>query len=86
MVADLKRLIQKLPYENRHVMHFLIQFLHRVIQHRDQNKMDSSNLAVCFGPNIIRPREQTIEYTLNIPKANSAFQCMVDHADELFTS
>jgi Rho GTPase-activating protein 26 len=84
MVDDLKGLLSSLPSVNQRVLHFLIGFLHKVVSHKAENKMDSSNLAVCFGPNIIRPREQTIEYTLNIPKANSAFQCIIDHAAVLF--
>ena len=37
---------------------------------QDKNKMSANNLAMCMGPNLLRPAEETIEYTLNIAKAN----------------
>ena len=33
-----------------------------------------SNLAMCVSPNLLRPEVETIEYSLNIPKANGALQ------------
>ena len=82
-VDALYEVLGKLPPENFRLLGYLVQFLRDVTQNEEVNKMSSANISTCLGPNLIRPEEQTIEYTLSIPKANDAMQLMIDAAEEL---
>lgn len=47
---------------------FIIGFLYRVSEFKDENKMTAYNLAVVFGPCFLRPEvysmEDLVEYSL----------------------
>ncbi|XP_023314743.1 rho GTPase-activating protein 1 [Trichogramma pretiosum] len=47
-------ILEKLPEDNYHLLKYIVQFLSRVMDRCDLNKMTSSNLAVVFGPNLVR--------------------------------
>ncbi|XP_050431991.1 rho GTPase-activating protein 1 isoform X3 [Adelges cooleyi] len=47
-------MLEKLPLDNYYLLKYLIQFLSKVMDRCDLNKMTSSNLAVVFGPNLVR--------------------------------
>ncbi|KMQ91457.1 rho gtpase-activating protein 1 [Lasius niger] len=47
-------ILEKLPEDNYQVLKYIVQFLSRVMDRCDLNKMTSSNLAVVFGPNLVR--------------------------------
>ncbi|XP_047484858.1 rho GTPase-activating protein 8-like isoform X2 [Penaeus chinensis] len=49
-------LLEKLPEDNYLVLKFLVNFLSKVMDRSDLNKMTASNLAVVFGPNLVWPR------------------------------
>ncbi|XP_063986175.1 rho GTPase-activating protein 1 isoform X2 [Diachasmimorpha longicaudata] len=44
--------LEKLPEDNYQLLKYIVQFLSRVMDRSDLNKMTSSNLAVVFGPNL----------------------------------
>lgn len=44
---------EKLPIENYELFKYLIEFLVKVMECKDLNKMTSSNLAIVFGPNLV---------------------------------
>lgn len=44
---------EKLPIENYELFKYLIEFLVKVEECKDLNKMTSSNLSIVFGPNLI---------------------------------
>jgi len=46
--------------------------------------MTPSNLAIVFGPNLMRPKVETIESNLNIPKLNIIVGDMIGHVKEVF--
>ncbi|XP_014218893.1 rho GTPase-activating protein 1 isoform X2 [Copidosoma floridanum] len=47
-------ILEKLPEDNYHLLKYIVHFLSRVMDRCDLNKMTSSNLAVVFGPNLVR--------------------------------
>ncbi|XP_001604462.2 rho GTPase-activating protein 1 [Nasonia vitripennis] len=47
-------ILEKLPEDNYQLLKYIVQFLSRVMDRCDLNKMTSSNLAVVFGPNLVR--------------------------------
>lgn len=44
---------EKLPVENYELFKYLIEFLAKVMECKDLNKMTSSNLSIVFGPNFV---------------------------------
>uniref|UniRef100_A0A3Q3D7Z2 Rho GTPase activating protein 4a n=1 Tax=Hippocampus comes TaxID=109280 RepID=A0A3Q3D7Z2_HIPCM len=56
---QLKSVISSFPEPLIIVMRYLFAFLHHVSQYSDENMMQPYNLAVCFGPSLVRgTREQ----------------------------
>ncbi|XP_043463176.1 rho GTPase-activating protein 1 [Leptopilina heterotoma] len=47
-------ILEKLPLDNYQLLKYIVQFLSKVMDRCDLNKMTSSNLAVVFGPNLVR--------------------------------
>lgn len=80
-----KELIDTLPDLNYRVLKFLVLFMVRVVANQEVNKMGAENLAMCFGPNILQPEEQTMESTLSIPKTNGCIALMIIYYNVLFT-
>ncbi|XP_029911809.1 rho GTPase-activating protein 4-like isoform X1 [Myripristis murdjan] len=52
--AQLKTVVSSYPAPVIIVMRYLFAFLHHVSQYSDENMMQPYNLAVCFGPSLIR--------------------------------
>ncbi|KAG6933379.1 Rho GTPase activating protein 18 [Chelydra serpentina] len=48
----LNLLVLLLPEANRHTLKILLEFLQRVIDHRDKNKMTLNNVAMVMAPNL----------------------------------
>ena len=75
--------MDRIPYQKLNVLKYIIGFLVKLSE-IEENKMGASNLATCFGSNLLRPPEVTIESTLAIPKANTCVEFMIRHFDILF--
>ncbi|XP_027943444.1 rho GTPase-activating protein 29 isoform X2 [Eumetopias jubatus] len=60
-----KDLLRQLPVSNFNSLHYLIVHLKRVVNHAEENKMNSKNLGVIFGPSLIRPRPTTAPVTIS---------------------
>eukprot|EP01087_Luapelamoeba_hula_P006662 TRINITY_DN1674_c0_g1_i1.p1 TRINITY_DN1674_c0_g1~~TRINITY_DN1674_c0_g1_i1.p1 ORF type:complete len:1017 (-),score=160.00 TRINITY_DN1674_c0_g1_i1:152-3202(-) len=50
----LKELVESLPTTNQYILQLLMKCLRSVVDLSDINKMTSSNVAIVFGPNIIK--------------------------------
>jgi hypothetical protein len=78
---SIRDLLAALPEEHELCFRHLLPFLRRVSDLSDKNQMGVSNLAIVFGPNILRPREETsasIQYTDNICGITEVYQ-LVNH-------
>lgn len=60
-----KDLLRQLPASNFNSLCYLIMHLKRVVDHSEENKMNSKNLGVIFGPSLIRPRPTTAPVTIS---------------------
>ncbi|XP_015475768.1 T-cell activation Rho GTPase-activating protein isoform X1 [Parus major] len=54
-IEELKEVADKLPRPNLMLLKLLLSLLHHISQNAETNKMDSSNLAICIGPNMLSP-------------------------------
>ncbi|XP_026742850.1 rho GTPase-activating protein 23-like isoform X2 [Trichoplusia ni] len=51
---ELRRLVRALPDAHYETLKYLIQHLRRVVAHSAYNKMEARNLAIVFGPTLVR--------------------------------
>ncbi|XP_063236495.1 rho GTPase-activating protein 1 isoform X2 [Bacillus rossius redtenbacheri] len=76
-------ILEKLPEDNYQVMKYIFQFLSKVMDRSDLNKMTSSNLAVVFGPNLVWA--QTGQLSLSaIAPINMFTDFVLVHQDQIF--
>ncbi|CAB3403615.1 unnamed protein product [Caenorhabditis bovis] len=56
----LRNLLRKLPRAHYETLRFLILHLSEITKHCDVNKMECRNLALMFGPSIVRPSDDNM--------------------------
>ncbi|CAH0555990.1 unnamed protein product [Brassicogethes aeneus] len=72
-MMTLRRLVKSLPAHNYETLKHIIRHLNKVIEKSDVNKMDPKNLAIVFGPTIIRSESDSMESMVN----NMTNQCKI---------
>ncbi|XP_012268555.1 rho GTPase-activating protein 1 isoform X1 [Athalia rosae] len=77
-------LFEKLPEINYRLLQYIVQFLSRVMDRSDLNKMTSSNLAVVFGPNLVRAPSSRGMSLSAIGPINQFTDFLFTHQDEIF--
>ncbi|KAK0088991.1 hypothetical protein PV325_009874 [Microctonus aethiopoides] len=76
--------LEKLPEDNYQLLKYIVQFLSRVMDRCDLNKMTSSNLAVVFGPNLVRA-PQSVGMSLSaIGPINQFIDFLFAYQDKIF--
>ena len=76
----------KLPRANREILKVLIRHLSKVAAKHEQNLMNASNLGVCFGPTLLRPREETVASIMDIKFCNEVIEIMIENCERFFPS
>lgn len=57
------RVAERLPGPNLLLLRHLVYVLHLISKNAEVNKMDSSNLAICIGPNMLTLRnDQSLSF------------------------
>merc|ERR1712223_1499884 len=56
----LRKLFRELPEVNYETLHHLVSHLVIVIEHCETNKMEIRNLAIVFGPTLVRPADDNM--------------------------
>uniref|UniRef100_A0A673YVV0 Rho GTPase activating protein 4a n=1 Tax=Salmo trutta TaxID=8032 RepID=A0A673YVV0_SALTR len=83
--AKLKSVISSYPAPVSTVMRYLFAFLHHVSQYSDENMMQPYNLAVCFGPSLLRGAQDDDVVTLQ-PQINSLVKSIILQHESIFPS
>lgn len=65
MAGRLRELLRDLPPENRASLQYLLRHLRRVVMVEQDNKMTPGNLAIVFGPTLLRPRPTAATVSLS---------------------
>ncbi|CAH0382781.1 unnamed protein product [Bemisia tabaci] len=76
-------ILEKLPEDNYQVLKYLVQFLAKVMDRCDLNKMTSSNLAVVFGPNLVRSQNEQLNLSA-IGPINMFTDFVLVNQDQIF--
>lgn len=86
-IKHVKQIIDRLPPDNRKLLHSIVKFLNNVSKYSDKNKMAASNLAICFAPNFfpnaaLSQAKATADIvTLLIEKVDDIFPDLVENAE-----
>jgi len=87
-LIELKSLVHSLPKPNYDVFEFLMRHLCRVAADWEINKMEPPNLAIVFGPTLIRmPEEGQNAYVnmMNMGLHNSIVEAIIKQTDWIFS-
>lgn len=82
-VAEVRRMLhEELPEDNYQILKFIVQLLTEVVDHSAMNKMNSSNLAIVFGPNLLWPKGQASLSSMGY--LNNFARLLIDNYSQLF--
>uniref|UniRef100_A0A183C8X7 Rho GTPase-activating protein 26 n=1 Tax=Globodera pallida TaxID=36090 RepID=A0A183C8X7_GLOPA len=74
----------QLPQANKTMLEMIIRHLRRIADFSSDNLMPVENLAVCFGPSLLRPREETMAAILDIKFCNVVVEVLIDECKLIF--
>lgn len=86
-VAKAAKTMAEIPEDNYSIVRYLCQFLRKVGEQSDVNKMTITNLATVFGPNMIRNKDEADSPELLMATANLTQQLafiLINYYDEIF--
>ncbi|XP_058618869.1 SLIT-ROBO Rho GTPase-activating protein 3 isoform X4 [Onychostoma macrolepis] len=83
-VAQIKTVVSSFPRPVIIVMRYLFAFLHHVSQYSDENMMQPYNLAVCFGPSLLRGVDMGGDEVTLAPQINDLVKTMIIHHESIF--
>ncbi|KAG9352162.1 hypothetical protein JZ751_020575 [Albula glossodonta] len=83
-VSAIHSMLKTLPEENYASLKFLIQFLVQVSAQCEVNKMNNTNLAVVFGPNLLWGRDAAMTLSA-IGPINNYTRTLLDQHAEIFS-
>ena len=73
----------ELREEHRVVLTYLLEFLQQVIEHSEDNRMNSASLAIVFGPNLLWSGSGVATLT-SMSKINSFTKYIIDNFHIIF--
>uniref|UniRef100_A0A1A7WV65 Oligophrenin 1 n=1 Tax=Iconisemion striatum TaxID=60296 RepID=A0A1A7WV65_9TELE len=85
-LSEIHSLIYKLPEKNREMLEILITHLVYVCSCSDENRMTPSNMAVIFGPTLMRAKEETVAAMIDIKFQNIVVEILIEDYEKIFSS
>ncbi|XP_032912461.1 T-cell activation Rho GTPase-activating protein isoform X1 [Catharus ustulatus] len=87
-IEELKEVADKLPRPNLVLLKLLLSLLHHISQNAETNRMDSSNLAICVGPNMLSPGTENtlpleVQKEMN-DKVTVLVEFLINNCSEIF--
>ncbi|XP_067463798.1 oligophrenin-1-like [Thunnus thynnus] len=84
-LSEIHSLTYKLPEKNREMLEMLIKHLVNVCSHSEENLMTPSNMAVIFGPTLMRAKEETVAAMLDIKFQNIVVEILIEDHKKIFS-
>lgn len=78
--------VYKLPAPRKSMLEMIIRHLRKVADESSENLMSVGNLAVCFGPTLLRPREETVAAVLDIKFCNVVVEALIANCQLIFVT
>ncbi|XP_069373465.1 rho GTPase-activating protein 23-like isoform X4 [Paralichthys olivaceus] len=85
-LKTMKKLIHDLPDHYYHTLKFLVGHLKKVADNSDKNKMEPRNLALVFGPTLVRTSEDNMtDMVTHMPDRYKIVETLILHCDWFFS-
>ncbi|KAK2828446.1 hypothetical protein Q5P01_019480 [Channa striata] len=84
-LSEIHSLSYKLPEKNREMLEMLIKHLVNVCSHSEENLMTPSNMAVIFGPTLMRAKEETVAAMVDIKFQNIIVEILIEDYKKIFS-
>nr|XP_020467426.1 rho GTPase-activating protein 21-like isoform X2 [Monopterus albus] len=85
-LKTMKKLIHDLPDHYFHTLKFLMGHLKRVADHSEKNKMEPRNLALVFGPTLVRTSEDSMtDMVTHMPDRYKIVETLILHYQWFFS-
>uniref|UniRef100_A0A8C7NZF9 Rho GTPase activating protein 21 n=1 Tax=Oncorhynchus mykiss TaxID=8022 RepID=A0A8C7NZF9_ONCMY len=82
----LKRMLHELPDHHYETLKFLSAHLKTVADNSDKNKMEPRNLAIVFGPTLVRTSEDNMTHMVtHMPDQYKIVETLIQHYNWFFT-
>ncbi|KAE9421150.1 hypothetical protein Angca_008094 [Angiostrongylus cantonensis] len=78
--------VHKLPPDHRSMLEIVIRHLKRVADNSVENLMTVGNLGVCFGPTLLRPKEETMAAIMDIKFCNVVVEVLIANCEKIFST
>ncbi|KAM9846580.1 oligophrenin-1 [Aulostomus maculatus] len=85
-LSEIHSLTYKLPEKNQEMLEMLIKHLVVVCSHSEENLMTPSNMAVIFGPTLMRAKEETVAAMLDIKFQNIVVEILIEDHRKIFSN
>ncbi|XP_028675476.1 LOW QUALITY PROTEIN: rho GTPase-activating protein 23-like [Erpetoichthys calabaricus] len=84
-LKTMKKLIHDLPGHYFHTLKFLVGHLKTVADHSEKNKMEPRNLALVFGPTLVRTSEDNMtDMVTHMPDRYKIVETLIQHYSWFF--
>ncbi|XP_062429089.1 T-cell activation Rho GTPase-activating protein-like [Rhea pennata] len=87
-IEELKEVADQLPRPNVLLLKPLLAVLHHISQNAETSRMDSSNLAICIGPNVLSPgTDSTLPLQVQMEvndKVKALVEFLIDNCTAIF--
>ncbi|KAM8836705.1 rho GTPase-activating protein 23-like isoform 3-T3 [Spinachia spinachia] len=86
-LKTMKKLLHDLPDHYHHTLKFLVGHLKKVADNCELNKMEPRNLALVFGPTLVRTSEDNMtDMVTHMPDRYKIVETLILHHDWFFTT
>ncbi|XP_072229332.1 rho GTPase-activating protein 27 [Leuresthes tenuis] len=79
-------LVRTLPPPNHDTMELLFGHLHRLIKFGEDNRMTVQNVAIVFGPTLLRPEMESANITMHMVFQNQIVEFILNEYERIFHS
>ncbi|XP_038018783.1 rho GTPase-activating protein 23 [Motacilla alba alba] len=85
-MRTLRKLIRDLPGHYYETLKFLVSHLKTIADHSEKNKMEPRNLALVFGPTLVRTSEDNMtDMVTHMPDRYKIVETLIQHSDWFFS-
>ncbi|CAK6956856.1 rho GTPase-activating protein 27 isoform X1 [Scomber scombrus] len=85
-VSCVKELVRTLPPSNHDTMELLFGHLRRLIECGEDNRMTVQNVAIVFGPTLLRPETDSANITMHMVFQNQIVELILNEYEYIFHS
>ncbi|VDK17527.1 unnamed protein product [Anisakis simplex] len=85
-VSHIHYYVHQLPKTHFDMLRLVIEHLKKVADRSSDNLMTVGNLGVCFGPTLLRPKEETMAAIMDIKFCNVVVEVLIANCDLIFNT